>query len=203
MQPAVAGWAEQQLLTTLSPVGVCVQPADNVHTSVVQLLLSLHFAALGVNMQPEEVQTSSVQAIPSAQAFVPGTHVPPEQASPTVQALPSEQVAPLAGVKTHPWVWEHVSNVQGLLSLQVTAVPPAHWPVALHSVPLVQALLSSHADAVHLQSAIQLPVVASCTQLCDHEPINGAQHWGWAAQTQAWQGELLHPADDLVAQQLL
>jgi hypothetical protein len=80
---------------------------------------------------------------------LPATHVPPEQTSLTVQALPSLQGAVLL-VKTHPVAGAQVSVVQGLLSLQVIPVP-AHTP-AVHTSPEVQALPS-------LQGAVLLVCV--------------------------------------------
>ena len=109
---------------------------------LVQALLSLQLRVLAANTQPEEaLHESVVQSLLSLQTVVgPGTHEPPEQASPTVHTLPSEHVAVVI-VKTQPVTALHVSDVQGLLSLQVTAAPPAQAPLA-HASPWVHALPS-------------------------------------------------------------
>lgn len=142
-------------------MGACTHPADNVHESAVHTLLSSHFAALGEKTHPDVVQVSSVQGIPSAHAFGPGTQTPIEEhVSPNVHAFPSVHAVPVAGVCTHPWVGSQVSSVQGLLSLQLTAEPPTHWPVEEQVIPEVHAFWSSQAVAVHWHWEAQLPVVA-------------------------------------------
>jgi hypothetical protein len=92
---------------------------------VVQALPSLHDAVLSVWTHPDpESQESSVQPLPSLQfGAAPPWQVPPPQVSLVVHALPSLHDAVLL-VKTQPVAGTHVSVVQTLPSLQVTAVPP-------------------------------------------------------------------------------
>ena len=120
---------------------------------LVQALPSLHGSALAVKLQPLlALHASLVHALLSLHTVVaPGAQTPPLQASPTVQTLPSEQTAVVA-VNTQPVAESQASLVHGLLSLQVTAVPPAHAPLAQAS-PLVQALPS-----------LQVLVLLLCTQ---------------------------------------
>ena len=127
-----------------------MRPAPALHAElaqtspVVHALPSLHGSVLAVNTQPvAELHASLVQALLSLQIVVaPGTQLPPAQASPTVQTLPSEQL-PVVLVKTQPVAELQVSAVHGLPSLHVTAAPPAHAPAA-HASPLVHALPSEH-----------------------------------------------------------
>jgi hypothetical protein len=89
-------------------------------------------------------QASSVHGLSSSQtAPVPETHAPPEQASPVVQAFPSSQTAVLLTCSHTPVVGLQASSVHGLLSLQVTAVPPTQVPPEQAS-PTVQAFPSLH-----------------------------------------------------------
>jgi len=60
----------------------------------------------------------------------------------------SLQALEFAFVKTHPVAGAQVSLVQGLLSLQTTAGPPAQAPAPLHLSFEVQALPSSHATVL-------------------------------------------------------
>ena len=115
--------------SVLSP---CEQPSLAEQPSVVQGLLSLH--ATGAPL---------VQA--------PSMHTSPE-----VQASLSSQVALLALV-VHPWLGSHLSSVQGLPSLQVTAAPATQLP-CWHTSPLVHALPSLQPRALGM--AMQ-PLVAS------------------------------------------
>jgi hypothetical protein len=110
---------------------------------VVQALPSLQALALLTCTQPVAgLQESSVQPLPSSQlGGAPGTQAPPEQTSPTVQALPSLQAAELlVKTQTPPW---HVSVVHGLPSLHGFAghsmqppigVPPQAPPAQISPV---------------------------------------------------------------------
>lgn len=107
-------------------------------------LLSLHARLLFTVTQPAVgLQESVVQRLPSSQVLVaPGTHAPLVQASPTVQALPSEQSA-LVGANAQPPASVQVSVVQGLPSLQLklepeTQMPPAQLSPAVQELPSVQ-----------------------------------------------------------------
>src|SRR3990172_8078421 len=116
-----------------------------VHTSPeVQALSSLHGAVLLVNTQPVAVsQVSSVQGLLSLQVIPVPAHTPAVHTSPEVQAIPSLHTVPAVTlVNTQPVAWSQVSVVQGLLSLQVIAVP-LHTP-AEQASSLVQALPSLH-----------------------------------------------------------
>src|SRR5689334_15902762 len=88
---------------------------------------------------------SSVHPFMSSQsALVPGTQVPPTQASPTVQPSPSLHGA-MFGVCTHPVIGLQVSSVQTSLSLQSIGIPAQ--TVAAQVSPLVHLLPSSHGAA--------------------------------------------------------
>jgi hypothetical protein len=111
---------------------------------VVQALASSQGAELLVYVQPVAgEQPSVVHTLPSSQfGPAPPTQVPPEQASPVVQALPSSQavvlfawVQPVAGLQA--------SSVQTLPSSQFGGGPPAQAP-PLHVSLVVQALPSLH-----------------------------------------------------------
>jgi hypothetical protein len=89
------------------------------HASVVQSLLSLQLRA------------------------APGTHDPPEHASPCVQNAPSSHGSELFEC-VHASVFSlHASVVQSLLSLQLRAAPGTHEPPE-HVSPCVQNEPSSH-----------------------------------------------------------
>src|SRR4029077_20267063 len=95
--------------------------APAAHVSlVVQALPSLQELVLFVYTQPVAgLQLSSVQTLPSLQwSGGPPTHVPAEQVSLVVQALPSSQEAALF-VWTQPVDGSHESSVQGLPSSQL------------------------------------------------------------------------------------
>jgi hypothetical protein len=117
-------------------------PAPHV-SAVVQALPSSQDAVLSVWTQPpDESQVSSVQGLLSLQSTVRlPAHTPLAHVSFAVQKLPSSQDAVLF-VWTHPVAGSQESSVQGLLSLQSVAGPPAHAPLAQVS-PVVQALPSS------------------------------------------------------------
>jgi hypothetical protein len=118
-------------------------PAPHV-SAVVQALPSSQDAVLSVCTQPpEESQVSSVQGLLSLQSTVRlPAHTPLAHVSFAVQKLPSSHVAVLF-VWTQPVAGSQESSVQGLLSLQSVAGPPAQAPLA-HVSPVVHALPSSH-----------------------------------------------------------
>jgi len=114
------------------------------HESVVQAFPSSHSPEVSVCWQPEPGRhESAVQAFPSSQ-FVdpPPEQLPPLQASPEVQALPSSHGLLLL-VCVHPVPESHASVVHGLPSSQLTAGPPWHEP-PLHASLEVQASPSLH-----------------------------------------------------------
>ena len=158
------------------------QPVAGVQLSVVQTLLSLQtVGAPGLHV-PLPHMSPVVQASPSLQALTllvkpqapvaglqlslvhgllslhtagaPGSHVPPPQVSPAVQALPSLQTLTLFA-KTQPVTGLQLSVVQTLLSLQTVAAPGLHVPPPQVS-PVVQALPSLHALTVLVKT--QAPV---------------------------------------------
>jgi hypothetical protein len=88
------------------------------------------------------LQVSVVQALPSLQTMAaPPWQLPPLQASPVVQALPSSHAAALF-VWTQPVAGTQESSVHGLLSSQLVAEPAWQLPPAQVS-PVVQAFPSS------------------------------------------------------------
>ena len=193
------------------------------HESVVQGLLSLHTAAAPETHLPAAHPSPTVHKSPSLQAVwsataalthlpvtgshesavhsllssqpdaVPGVHLPPKQLSLAVQALPSSQVAPSAGVTAHlPAV--QVSFVQGLLSLQSAdepQLPPQptmglamHVPLVESHKSFVQGSLSSqtmlvevHWPALHRSGVVQaLPSVqVAPSSLVARQPLAGSQ----------------------------
>ena len=124
-------------------------PVAGLHVSSVQGLLSLHTVAVpGWQLPPPHV-SPVVQASPSLQAAVllvnthpvagvheslvqgllslqtvpaPGWQLPPPQASPVVQGLPSSQALVLLA-NTHPVAGLQESSVQPLLSLHTIPDP--------------------------------------------------------------------------------
>ena len=160
--------------TVPSAAVTCWQPNVASQVSVVQALLSLQFSVPVPAWQALLAQTSPVvQALPSSQSalfaacrqpdagsqlsFVqtlpslhtgaaPPTHLLLAHVSLVVQALPSPHASVLA-VKMQPAIGSHVSVVQGLLSLQVTAVGPVHTLLA-HTSLVVQALPSEQTDVL-------------------------------------------------------
>jgi hypothetical protein len=144
------------------PAGTGVWHLPPLHTSYVQTLPSLPHAlssAIAVNTQPlAGLHESVVHASPSLQTVaLPGTQLPPEQVSPVVQALPSEQLAVLFAC-VQPVAGLQESSVQGFESLQFSEpVPPQVPPEQVSEV--VQALPS-----------LQLAVLFACVQ-----PVAGLQ----------------------------
>ena len=111
-------------------------------SSLVHASLSLHAPVTGVCTQPlVGLQLSSVQTLLSSQTTGVVVHVPATQVSPLVQASPSVHSTALSLVYWQPPVVSHSSVVQGLPSLQFTAVKTLQL-LAPHVSPAVQALLS-------------------------------------------------------------
>jgi hypothetical protein len=110
---------------------------------VVQALPSSQEAALLAYAQPVAgLQESSVQTLPSLQLVGPPlTQLPPEQASPVVQAFPSLHGAVLFAWE-QPVTGLHESSVHGFPSSQFGPAPPMQTPPEQAS-PVVQALPSS------------------------------------------------------------
>src|SRR5881397_2508642 len=128
-------------------LGACTQPVAGSHESVVQTFPSSQpRAGPPVHRPFEQVspvagsQESSVQTLPSSQCRDWPMHLPPPQASPVVQALPSSHGA-VFGVWTQPLFGSQESSVQGLSSSQSSDGPPTHTPAA-HMSAVVQALPS-------------------------------------------------------------
>jgi hypothetical protein len=96
------------------------------------------------------LQLSVVQELASSQTTGVPKHAPPEHVSPVVQAFRSEQGSALS-LWTHPATGSQLSVVQGLLSLQLAAVPGRHVPNAQAS-PVVQAFPSSQAMVLLLKT---------------------------------------------------
>jgi hypothetical protein len=103
-----------------------------------------------VNTQPEVgLQASLVQGLLSLQTVgCPGVPTPFMQASPDVQALPSLKVLVLSLVNTQPEVGLQESSVQGLLSLQTSALPGVAVPFiqrsfVVHAFPSLYGLVLS------------------------------------------------------------
>jgi len=123
----------------------------------VQALPSLQPSVFASNVQPlPGSQVSVVQTLPSSHTVVaPGRHAPPEQASPTVHALPSVQELPsdFDGLPHVPVRLSHVpTSWHWSLAVQTTGLLPLHaalWQVSV----CVQALPSSQASvfATNLQ----------------------------------------------------
>ena len=105
----------------------------------------------------------------------PGTQVPPEQVSPVVQAFPSLQEAVLL-VKTQPVAGSHVSVVQTLLSLQMTAVPGTQVPPEQVS-PAVQAFPSLHAAALFVKTQPAAESHVSVVQTLLSLQTTGVPEW--------------------------
>jgi hypothetical protein len=112
---------------------VCTQPVAGLHVSVVQGLSSLQALVLFVKTHPVAgSQLSVVQASWSSQTTVAaGTHEPPPQTSPTVQAFPSLHAFVLFACE-HPLGPPHTSSVQVLPSSQ-RALPLPSSTMSLQS----------------------------------------------------------------------
>ena len=97
----------------------------------VQTLASLHGRAAFKTVQPVcGLQPSTVHGLASSQVIAtPALHLPTTQVSPWLQALPSSQL-PAWGWLPQPVIGSQFSVVHGLLSLQRSAAPPAHLPLA-------------------------------------------------------------------------
>jgi len=118
------------------------------HTSpVVQAFPSSQAATLFAWAQPVRgAQESFVHMLLSLQfSAAPPVHAPFAHVSPVVHALPSLQALVLL-VKTQPIAPEHESDVQALLSLQVTGAPGRQNPntqasLTVQAFPSLQTLL--------------------------------------------------------------
>ena len=113
----------------------------------VHKLPSLQGPAVGGKLHPVSgSQVSAVQGFASVHTSCsPDRHSPPPQISPVVQRFPSSH-GRVFGSATHPFSAEQESSVQGLPSVQSTALPPPH-ALAPHTVPSVQGFPSSQAIA--------------------------------------------------------
>jgi hypothetical protein len=143
-------------LQTVGVPGLHVPPPQA--SPVVQALPSLHGLVLFVKTQAPVagLQLSVVQTLLSLQTVgAPGTQLPPPQASPVVQALPSLQGFVLFA-NTQPEAGLQLSVVQTLLSLQTVGAPDMHAPPPQTS-PVVQALPSLQALVLFVKT--QAPVV--------------------------------------------
>jgi hypothetical protein len=100
---------------------------------------------------PAISQLSAVQGFPSSQLTAPDAQPPPEHASPTVQAFPSEHMAVLL-VKEHPVTGSQLSSVHGLPSLQTSGVPAVQVPAWHVSSPLHR-LVSAQLTPVSCEKA--------------------------------------------------
>ncbi len=111
----------------------------------VHLLPKLHEAVLLVYTQPlAGLQLSEVQPLPSLQVTAaPDWQLPPEQTSPLVQALLSSQFV-VRFVWRQPATVSQISEVHGLLSLQLSAVPPGWQALDAQMSPMVHASPSEH-----------------------------------------------------------
>jgi hypothetical protein len=126
-------------------------PGVQVPSAQVSLLVhelpSSQLAVFREYWQPSVVlQVSFVQVLLSSQAkaVLPEEQLPPEQASPIVQTLPSLQDAVLL-LWAQPLLGLHESSVHALLSLQLRLplprqAPPTHRSVVVHAFPSLQGL---------------------------------------------------------------
>ena len=145
-------------------------PPEQIST-VLQALPSLHGALLFTVRQPRVwSQKSSVHTFPSLHTGGgPPTHIPKEQTSFVVQALPSLHGEVLL-VKTQPLAGLQVSSVQPFASLQTGGGPPRQTPPeqaspVVHAFPslqglvllmCVQPMVESHPSSVHTFPSSQL-----------------------------------------------
>src|SRR5438132_787923 len=116
-------------------------------TSNVHGLLSMQSAFVAQGRQPgvgvwtqpvTALHVSVVQAFPSLQlSGVPAVQIPDWQVSAPLHTLPSLHGVPFATAACwHPASGSQLSVVQGLLSLQLSAVPARHTPAWHVSAPL-------------------------------------------------------------------
>ena len=115
------------------------------------------------------LQASVVHGFRSSQALAaPPRHTPFLQASATVQAFPSSQMATLVGLE-QPVASLQTSSVHALLSLHTAALTVNTHPVVALQVLAVQSLPSSHAPLLGVWTqpvvALQLSVVHATPSL--------------------------------------
>jgi hypothetical protein len=156
----------------------CVQlPAEQ--TSSVQGFPSLaHVAVLFVWTQPVTGwHESVVHTLESSQLSAVPTQTPLEQASPVVQAVPSEHVVPLARLTCPHTPAAQLSVVQEFPSSQLSGVPP-HVPL-VHTSPVVQRLPSLQVVPLTTLTKPHVPAV----QLSVVHALPSSQTIGVPAQT--------------------
>jgi hypothetical protein len=96
------------------------------------------------NESLKQLSAAGLHTVPAVAGVAP-TQLPPLQASPVEQALPSSQAAVLSVWSVNPLLELHTSSVHGLpSSVGVTAVPAWQLP-PLQVSPVVQASPSSQA----------------------------------------------------------
>src|SRR5262245_15201225 len=139
---------------------------------VVHGLPSSHEALFAACTQPVAVlQESSVHTLPSSQLTAgPATHTRFAQVSLVVHALPSSHAAML-GVCTQPVPESQESSVHTLPSLQLTAAPATHIPLA-HTSGAVHALPSS--QCAMLKVARQVPAPSQAVSVHGFVSLQGA-----------------------------
>jgi hypothetical protein len=160
--------------------GVVVQPVAGVQPSVVHTFPSLQASGVPAVHTPLWQVSAPLQALPSGHAVPFGRsallHTPAAQVS-VVQGFRSSQ-SPFTvheaqdgmGVCWQPLTELHVSVVQALLSLQLSAVPAAQVPLWQASEPL-QTFASRHGVplatglVVHPKAGVQLSVVQTFPSL--------------------------------------
>ena len=132
-----------KLVWTQPEIAACAQPLAESQLSVVQSSPSSQLMAVPIPHVLLAQRPLPVQALPSSHTAL--LALCPQPVAPhvsSVQGFLSSQLAALA-VWTQPLPGSQLSYVHATPSSQVTALPPAHVPVAQVS-PLVQALPSSH-----------------------------------------------------------
>jgi hypothetical protein len=142
---------------------------------VVQASPSLQLAVLEVKTQPlAGLQLSSVHGLLSLQTGAePPTQTLAAHVSLVVQALPSLQLAVLA-VKTHPIDGLQLSDVHGLLSLQVIRLPGEQTPAPSQVSDPLQALPSEQVVPLVLFGLLHKPLAGS--------QVPAVWHWSDAEQ---------------------
>ena len=153
-----------QTLVSVHGLGVPALHAPLEHTSLtVQPLLSLHAPPSSFTCTQTPLlasHESAVQTLPSSQLFGwPGWHAPFVQMSPVVQALPSVHTAVLFTFTHLPVVLSQLSLVQGLPSLQPTAVPGLQTPPAPQVSFTVHGLRSSQVPETAAWPHVPLPLL--------------------------------------------